>query len=104
VIVTSSRKVQIDHTVPLKNAWRSGAVGWTHAKRVAFASDLSDPELIVSSVHANESKGDDGPENWLPRAPARCLYVRWWVDVKAAWRLSVTGAEKRALREILPAC
>jgi hypothetical protein len=27
-----------------------------------------------------------------------CLYARWWIDVKTVWRLTVTGAEKRALR------
>jgi hypothetical protein len=104
VIVSSSGQVQIDHIVPLKNAWHSGAAAWTQAQRVAFANDLADPELIASTVHANESKGDEGPEEWLPRAAARCLYARWWVDVKSTWKLSVTGVEKRSLRRILNRC
>jgi len=56
VIVTSSRMVQIDHIVPLKNAFHSGAAAWTRQQRVAFANDLADPQLIASTVHANESK------------------------------------------------
>jgi hypothetical protein len=90
ISVTSSSEVQIDQIVPLKNALHSGAA-WTRRQRVTFANDLTDPELITSTVHANESKGGRGPEEWLPRKPARCLYARWWVDVEATWKLSVSG-------------
>lgn len=41
--------VDVDHLVPLSNAWRSGASDWSLARRRAFANDLVNPELIVRS-------------------------------------------------------
>jgi hypothetical protein len=37
--------VDIDHMVPLAEAWRSGAWAWTTAQRQAYANDLGGPEL-----------------------------------------------------------
>jgi uncharacterized protein DUF1524 len=104
-IITARSQVQIDHIVPLAKAWRSGASGWTRARRVRFANDLTDPQLIAVSASSNTSKGDRGPEAWKPpRRRVWCLYARWWIDVKTAWALTVTGKEKGALRTMLNEC
>lgn len=42
--------VDIDHLVPLKEAWVSGAYSWTTARRRAFANDLDRPQLIAVTV------------------------------------------------------
>lgn len=42
---SQAQRIQIDHLVPLYNAWVSGARDWTDAQRVAFANDLAAPEL-----------------------------------------------------------
>jgi hypothetical protein len=34
--LTSARRVDVDHILPLANAWRSGARRWTRARRRAF--------------------------------------------------------------------
>jgi 5-methylcytosine-specific restriction endonuclease McrA len=105
VIVTVSSQAQIDHVVPLANAWRSGASRWTRERRVRFANDLTDPQLIAVSATSNRAKSDHGPEEWKPpRRQVWCLYARWWIDVKAVWRLRVTSDEKRALRAMLDTC
>uniref|UniRef100_A0A8H7XR14 GmrSD restriction endonucleases C-terminal domain-containing protein n=1 Tax=Psilocybe cubensis TaxID=181762 RepID=A0A8H7XR14_PSICU len=39
--------LDIDHVVPLKEAWVSGARTWTNAQREAFANDLVRPQLIA---------------------------------------------------------
>jgi hypothetical protein len=105
VIVTVRSQVQIDHILPPANAWRSGASRWTRERRVRFANDLRDPQLIAVSAVSNRTKCDSGPEEWKPpRQRVWCLYARWWVDVKAVWRLTVTGDEKRALRSMLGTC
>jgi hypothetical protein len=105
LIFTVKSRVDIDHVVPLGNAWVSGASTWTRARRVLFANDLTDSQLIAVSVSSNRSKGNRGPEVWKPpRAQIWCLYARWWVDVKTVWRLTVTGDEKRALRSMLDTC
>jgi hypothetical protein len=98
-------EVQIDHIIPLANAWRSGASHWTRERRVRFANDLADPQLIAVSARSNTSKGDSGPEEWKPpRHRVWCLYARWWIDVKAIWRLTVTSGEQTALRTMLKTC
>ena len=104
-ILTARRRVDIDHIVPLANAWRSGASRWSRARRVQFANDLTDPQLIAVSASSNRSKRDRGPEQWKPpRQQVWCLYARWWIDVKKIWRLTVTSDENGALRSMLSTC
>jgi hypothetical protein len=105
VTFTSSRRVDIDHVVPLANAWRSGARRWGDVRRRDFANDLEDPQLIAVSASSNRSKGDQGPEAWKPpRRAAWCLYSRWWVQVKRHWRLTVTRPERTELRRMVATC
>lgn len=42
---TDKSDVDIDHMVPLSNAWKSGASEWTAAQRETFANDLDSPQL-----------------------------------------------------------
>ena len=42
--------VDIDHMVPLANAWRSGADEWDDAKRGDFANDTTRPQLFAVSA------------------------------------------------------
>ena len=39
--------LDIDHVVPLSNAWKSGASEWTNDDREAFANDLDNPQLLA---------------------------------------------------------
>lgn len=97
--------LDIDHTVPLANAWRSGARTWTQEKRKAFANDLTHPQLLAVSAGSNRSKGDQGPDEWQPPSKTYwCTYARSWVSVKATYELSVTDAEKDMLVEMLDTC
>lgn len=106
VVTTIARNFQIDHTVPLGNAWRSGAWSWTHERRVAYANDLADTDHLVPILaHENESKRDDGPESWRPPNPsAWCRYALDWDHIKATWNLTATAAEWSALREMSATC
>jgi hypothetical protein len=104
-VLDSPTKVDIDHMVPLANAWRSGAAAWTTDKRSDFANDLDDPQLVAVSAGSNRSKGDQDPSTWKPPAKASwCEYAEDWIDVKAHWKLSVTSAEKSALADMLETC
>ena len=103
--ITDPAKVDIDHMVPLANAWRSGANSWTTAKREDFANDVDDPQLIAVSAAANRSKGDQDPSTWKPeRTSAWCQYAEDWIAVKRHWKLTVTTAEKKALTDMLRNC
>ena len=64
--LNSPTLVDIDHVVPLANAWRSGASAWTTDKRSDFANDLDDPQLVAVSSGSNRSKGDQDPSTWKP--------------------------------------
>jgi uncharacterized protein DUF1524 len=104
-VLDSPTKVDIDHMVPLANAWRSGASAWTTDKRSDFANDLDDPQLVAVSAGSNRSKGDQDPSTWKPPAKASwCDYAQDWIVVKAHWKLSVTTAEKSALTDMLETC
>jgi hypothetical protein len=105
-IVAEAYLLDVDHLVPLANAHRSGAASWTEAQRRAYANDLAHPEHLVAVEHtANRSKGDKGPEAWLPpMEDARCGYVRDWVAVKKRWHLSMSDAEAAAVADMLELC
>lgn len=104
VTTTNSSSFDIDHLVPLAEAWRSGAWAWTTEQRKAFANDLTRPQLIAVSASSNRSKGDQDPANWLPQASYRCVYARAWVQVKYYYDLTVDSAEQSALTGLLDAC
>jgi hypothetical protein len=105
-VATDARDFQIDHTVPLGNAWRSGAWSWTHDRRVGYANDLADSDHLVPILaHENESKSDDGPESWRPPSrSAWCRYALAWDHIKAKWELSATTAEWSALQTMSATC
>ena len=103
--LNSPGKVDIDHVVPLANAWRSGAASWTTAKREDFANDLDDPQLVAVSAGSNRSKGDQDPSTWKPPVTGNwCHYAESWIAVKTHWKLTVTTAEKSALADMLEKC
>ncbi|MFE3583377.1 HNH endonuclease family protein [Streptomyces vinaceus] len=102
---TNAADLDIDHVVPLAEAWRSGAASWTTSKRQQFANDLTRPQLIAVTDNVNQAKGDQDPGKWLPsRTGYRCTYARMWVEVKQYWGLSMDSGEKSALVGILNGC
>ena len=102
---TAASDVDIDHMVPLAEAWRSGAYGWTSAQRQTYANDLGGPELWAVTDNVNQSKGDQDPTTWQPSvASFRCTYARAWIQVKYYWKLTLQSAEKSALQSMLATC
>ncbi len=101
---TDPADVDIDHMVPLAEAWDSGARSWTTSTRQAFANDLGDYRTLVGVTDdVNQAKGDQDPSSWLPQYD-RCRYVREWVAVKLRWRLSIDSAERSALNSVASGC
>ncbi|MDK9495305.1 HNH endonuclease family protein [Streptomyces katrae] len=105
VAVNEASKLDIDHMVPLAEAWRSGASGWDAAKRKAFANDLTRPQLLAVSAASNRSKGDQSPDLWQPPDKASwCQYGRAWTTVKSHYGLTVTDAERAMLTTMIDTC
>lgn len=130
---TAASDVDIDHLVPLSNAWKvsfafpfpplsssflpkkkikrkltkqqSGAASWTTARRQAFANDLTNPQLLAVTDNVNQAKGDKGPEDWKPPLTSYyCTYSKMWIKVKSVYGLTITSAEKSALTSMLATC
>ncbi|MEU6814097.1 HNH endonuclease family protein [Streptomyces sp. NPDC046860] len=104
--VDGPRGLDIDHLVPLAEAWDSGASAWSPAEREAYANDLGDArDLIAVSAASNRSKADQDPATWLPTAVGyRCTYVANWVADKSRWGLAIDPAERAALGGLLEDC
>ncbi|MEV5582715.1 HNH endonuclease family protein, partial [Streptomyces parvus] len=69
VEVTDAKKLDIDHMVPLAEAWDSGAHDWTPERREAYANDLgSERSLVAVTAKTNRSKADKDPAAWMPPA------------------------------------
>jgi hypothetical protein len=96
----------IDHMVPLAEAWRSGANMWPAERRRDFANDLSSPaSLIAVTAATNRSKGDRDPAIWQPpNQSAWCSYVSDWATTKIRWGLTADAAEVRALTNMARGC
>ncbi len=101
---TDSGRIDIDHMVPLAEAWDSGARNWTAAQREAYANDLGDYRTLVGVTDTvNQSKGDQDIAEWLPTFD-RCRYLREYVAVKIRWRLTVNSGEKTAMQNLAAGC
>ena len=105
VLHTNPSDLDIDHMVPLKEAWDSGAWNWTAAQRQTFANDLSDPRaLIAVTAGQNRSKSDRDPSNWIPPQKSYvCTYLSEWVAIKAKWKLSMDQSEFGRIKNLLTA-
>jgi hypothetical protein len=98
--------MDIDHMVPLGEAWDSDASSWDSARREAYANDLDHPEaLIAVSASSNRSKGDRDPAEWKPENVAYwCQYAFDWITVKMAWELAADAKEIEALNTMIATC
>jgi hypothetical protein len=102
---TDPADVDIDHIVPLAEAWRSGANTWTTTLRRSFANDLNGPQLIAVTDNVNQAKGDRDPSTWQPpRSSYRCTYAKMWINTKYRWGLRLQSTEKTALQSMLDTC
>jgi len=100
LVFNSRYQLHVDHMVPLKEAWDSGAHAWSAQRLKDFANDLDLPAaLIAVKVGANTSKGARDPAEWMP--PKRtywCSYLKDWVSVKRKWDLTIDQAEADSMR------
>jgi hypothetical protein len=102
---TKATDLDIDHMVPLGQAWASGAKTWTTEKREQFANDLTRPQLFAVTDNLNQQKSDKAPDQWKPPLVAFwCTYATDWIVVKHYYGLTVTEGEKTALTDMLRRC
>ena len=106
VTVKDASKMDIDHLIPLAEAWDSGAHKWDDERREQFANDLdADRSLVAVTAKTNRSKGDKDPAEWMPpAASAHCTYLADWVATKTRWELTVDKDEKAAVEKAAVDC
>ncbi|MCM2393766.1 HNH endonuclease family protein [Streptomyces albipurpureus] len=104
--VTSAGALDIDHMVPLAEAWDSGASEWTAARREAYANDQgAAASLVAVTARSNRQKSDQDPADWLPpSADALCQYASEWTATKLRWNLAIDEDEQHRLYFIAAGC
>jgi hypothetical protein len=102
--ITNASLLDVDHMVPLAEAWRSGAWKWSDAEREIYANDLQNSRaLIAVSSSINRTKGDKDPAKWLPTKD-KCTYVESWITIKLKYSLTADDKEASALRSLVTNC
>lgn len=94
-----ANSLQIDHLVPLKNAFETGGWRWSTEERCHFANNLDNPQhLLAIEGIENMNKGHQGPENYLPpNKNFTCDYLREWLTVKMIWNLAIPQTEAEGI-------
>lgn len=100
--LSQAQAIQIDHVVPLAEAWVSGADSWSVDRRREYANDLDG--LLATDGPTNASKGAYDPAAWRPKKDFQCAYADLWITVKARWDLTVDTSEVMALQDMLGYC
>ena len=101
--VRTSLAVQIDHVVPLSNAWSTGAQNLSADSRYSIANDPMN--LLAVDGPTNGSKSDSDAASFLPPVTGyRCKYVARQLAVKRKYHLWVTASEKSSMISVLSRC
>ena len=101
---TKTSDLDIDHLVPLAEAWRSGAWAWTAKQRQDYANDLGDKRaLIAVTLTSNPSKSDSDISNWTPKLDL-CGYAKSWIAIKIRYSLTYDAEEARAMTDYSQLC
>lgn len=104
VRTSQASDLDIDHVVPLAEAWRSGAWAWTPAQRQAYANEIADERVLVAvSLGQNRSKGDKDPASWLPPKGV-CTYIENWIAIKVKYSLTIDAKELSTLNQYVTPC
>ena len=102
--ITNASQLDVDHMVPLAEAWRSGAWKWTAVQRQAFANDLENSEALIAVTRStNRSKGDKDPSLWMP-AKDQCVYTQNWISIKVKYSLTADPQEVEKLNSLVSTC
>lgn len=104
--VTTASGLDIDHRVPLAEAWDSGAYAWTAQRREAYANDQGqEASLVAVTARSNRSKADQDPAPWMPPADAvHRRYAAEWAGTELRWNLTAEDTELAALNDLAAAC
>ena len=103
--IVGEDNAEIDHLVPLREAWESGAWKWTHDQRQTFANDIDNLRITSRAVN-NLKSGRNLAEldRWAPPRLDKCEFSKSYVKVKLAYNMSFTKGEIKYLSDNLDKC
>lgn len=103
VLTDAKAEIQIDHMIPLKNAYISGAYRWDYKARCLYANYLGENYHLISvDGMENQRKGDKAPDQFMPlNKQYSCTYLKNWLSVKTLWGLEMTAGEAKAISQLL---
>ena len=91
-ILSEAKNIDIDHVVPLKHAWETGAGSWTEEKRKEFANDFEN--LVITNKKYNRQKGPKTILEWMPvDRKYACKYMGQWMHIKRKYGLTISKTE-----------
>ena len=93
--------ISVDHIIPLKYAHTHGMSRHGVKSRTDFGSDTLNFALV--SVRLNSSKGDEGPQDFMPAMNA-CLYARRWFLVGKKYGIRFEPSDSTVLTRTLAGC
>lgn len=86
--LTEASSIDIDHVVPLKHAYETGAAQWSSKKRIEFSNDYEN--LVITNKKYNRQKGAKTPLEWMPvQKEYACKYLKKWLNIKVKYSLSI---------------
>ena len=92
--LTDADNIDIDHVVPLKHAWDTGAREWSAKERERFANDTEN--LVITNRKYNRQKSAQTPLTWMPiNRQYACKYMKKWMYVKKKYGLSISKDENK---------
>jgi len=101
--LTQADEIQIDHMVPLKEAYVSGAYKWTPRARCLYGNYMGyNFHLLPVYGEENNNKGDQTPEDYMPTNKSyACTYLKNWLYIKAIWGLSMSESEAQSVDHLI---
>lgn len=100
---TLASDLDIDHVIALSYAHEHGGASWSSKIKELFANDLEN--LLAVDDNLNSSKGNKGPNDWMPPNEAyHCSYAYIWKSVAEKYDLALAKEDADKISEILAGC
>ena len=103
---TDPHQIDIDHFVPLMNAYISGGWKWPQWKKELYANYQRDAfHLVAVSASENRKKGARHPGLYMPPLESyHCDYLTQWAAIKLRWGMSFGADEYSGISTLMSKC
>jgi hypothetical protein len=101
--INEASEIQIDHVVPLKHAYQTGAWKWSAVTRCSFSNFMAnDYHLKSVDARQNMKKSDKSPDDYMPpNNQYACSYLKNWLQIKLTWKLVIFPEEAEAIQGLI---